>query len=471
MKVLNRPMFRYGGPIKEGVMSGIREPRKNGGPAGIGLVGDQRYPKTNGREHHAVFLAGAAVPAALTAARVGAMRAIPAATRYARKGIEAVKNIFGSTKPFQGPVGSSVPGKLVASRARGVRIPSSGSYSGVKFTRTPGKTSPAGPAMGEAFVPNPFGSYLGGTISGKALMGLYKGATSPTAVGLTQKAGKAIWATAKDPLTIAAAAYYFYPDGTPKPDKELEMQGPPPPGGLGKLLEDTDNKAAAGSGVELSPKEKRAQQIEKYRDIMDIKGMNKAAAYDSLIAASQAVNQAGGDLKGAIRDGSLINQIIQSTSKAFDKPAKTKDAIDTLILKGEIEKDIKASDPSTILDAEYKRAKIAESKEKLNPSFNTLKAGYGKDNKGQSGIDLAAAEYSDNQGQTFKGNIISKSDFNEIKEDIKEENKKKNQFDDDITIITKWTNATIKGLNVSDGNYTVGDKIVTIKDNVVIAVE
>ena len=31
MKPLNRPMFRYGGPIKEGVMSGIREPKKNGG--------------------------------------------------------------------------------------------------------------------------------------------------------------------------------------------------------------------------------------------------------------------------------------------------------------------------------------------------------------------------------------------------------------------------------------------------------
>jgi len=34
MKPLNRPMFRYGGPIKEGVMSGIREPKKNGGSMG-----------------------------------------------------------------------------------------------------------------------------------------------------------------------------------------------------------------------------------------------------------------------------------------------------------------------------------------------------------------------------------------------------------------------------------------------------
>ena len=30
MRTLNRPMFRYGGPIKEGIMNGIREPKQNG---------------------------------------------------------------------------------------------------------------------------------------------------------------------------------------------------------------------------------------------------------------------------------------------------------------------------------------------------------------------------------------------------------------------------------------------------------
>ena len=34
MRPLNRPMFRYGGPIKEGVMSGIKEPRQNYNMAG-----------------------------------------------------------------------------------------------------------------------------------------------------------------------------------------------------------------------------------------------------------------------------------------------------------------------------------------------------------------------------------------------------------------------------------------------------
>jgi hypothetical protein len=34
MKILNRPMFRYGGPIKEGIMSGIKEPRQGYQDAG-----------------------------------------------------------------------------------------------------------------------------------------------------------------------------------------------------------------------------------------------------------------------------------------------------------------------------------------------------------------------------------------------------------------------------------------------------
>jgi hypothetical protein len=62
MKPLNRPMFRYGGPIKEGVMSGIREPKKNGGsmannegPSRVALVGNPIYPKgPDGRTNHVV---------------------------------------------------------------------------------------------------------------------------------------------------------------------------------------------------------------------------------------------------------------------------------------------------------------------------------------------------------------------------------------------------------------------------------
>ena len=56
MRPLHRPMFRYGGPIKEGIMSGIRESKRKGGSMGThaALVGNPIFPKTAGREHHQI---------------------------------------------------------------------------------------------------------------------------------------------------------------------------------------------------------------------------------------------------------------------------------------------------------------------------------------------------------------------------------------------------------------------------------
>ena len=446
MRPLNRPMFRYGGPIKEGVMSGIREPKKDGGMLLVGQHPD-RFKDAGGREKH--------VAPIVYGAGMGLMRLAPLALRGAR----AVRNIFARPTPFQGPTGVVNPGKIVASPAKNVRIPSSGSYSGVKFTKTPstvtGGATGGAPVTQTALKPTAFGSYLEGTMTGSALKGLYKGATSAKAKGLTQKVGKGVWKVAKDPITIASAAYYFYPDGTPKPDEELEKQGPPPPGGVDKLLTDTGQSKGTGGGVELSPEEIRQSKIDKYRDIMDIKGMNKQAAYDSLIAASQAVNQAGGDLKGAIRDGSLINQIIQSTSKAFDKPAKTKDAIDTLILKGEIEKDIKASDPTNKLLNEYRLKQMEKIDKDLNTGFAEAKIAASKNLSGQAAIDAAASVASEN----FKGNLLTKTQLTDVMEKAKGSGEISEQ-----DIIIAATQEVIKGKDLPDGDYTVGDVLVTITE-------
>jgi len=344
MKVLNRPMFRYGGPIKEGVMSGIREPKKNGGPMKAALVGNPVYPKTDGREHHAFM---AAVPAfmGLNALRMGAMRMAPRA-------IQGIRNFF------QKQVGTRGPGQ-----AR-VVVPGTGKttqlgggkqvyQSGTKLVDKSGPSQPI-------FAP----TYLGRDPTVRLIGGTYKAVTDPKVAGLAGKAARFVFS----PTGILTGAYFaggkfFDSDGNEiKNAKEkgltaggrIGTSGAPGGGDPGMYLEPQVKEP--GGGVELTAEEIRKKNVERYRDIMDIKGMNKEAAYDSLIAASQAVNQAGGDLKGSIRDGSLINQIIQSTSKAFDKPKATKDAIDTLILKGEIEKDINASDPKSIADLAYKKA-------------------------------------------------------------------------------------------------------------------
>ena len=453
MRPLNRPMFRYGGPIKEGVMSGIREPKKDGGMLLVGQHPD-RFKDAGGREKH---VAPIVYGAGLGLARLAplAMRAGPAIMR----GVRGIRNLFAKPTGFQGPTGTVTPGKLVASQMKKPpRIPSSGSYQGVQFTKTPATLSGSGAPMTQTGLkPTPFGSYLEGTASGQLAKSLYKGATSAKAAGITQKVGKGIWKVAKDPITIASAAYYFYPDGTPKAEEELEMQGPPPPGGLEKLLTDTDNKGA-GSGVELSPKERRASQVEKYRDIMDIKGMNKDAAYDSLIAASQAINQSG-DFKGDIKSGKLINQIIQSTSKAFDKPKKTKDAIDTLILKGEIEKDIKASDPSAKLLNQYRLKQMEKIDKDLNTGFAEAKIAASKNLSGQSAIDAAASVASEN----FKGNLLTTTQLTDVMEKAKGSGEISEQ-----DIIIAATTEVIKGKNLPDGDYTVGDVLVTIQDGQII---
>jgi len=440
MKPLNRPMFRYGGPIKEGVMSGIREPKKDGGML---LVGEhpKEFRDAGGREKHVAPL--------VVGAGMGLARLAPLAMRGAR----AVRNIFARPTPFQGPTGTVTQGGLNVARAKG-RIPgASGSYSPINITRSPSTVTGSGaPVTQTGLKPTGFGSYLEGTMTGQAVKGLYKGATSAQAKGVTQKIGKGVWRVAKDPLTIASAAYYFYPDGTPKPEEE--MQGPPPPGGLNKLLTDTGQSKDTGGGAEMSPKELRQSKIDKYRDIMDIKGMNKDAAYNSLIAASQAINQSG-DFKGDIKSGKLINQIIQATSKQFDKPKQTKDAIDTLILKGEIEKDIKASDPSAKLLNEYRLKQMEKIDKDLNTGFAEAKIAASKNLSGQSAIDAAASVASEN----FKGNLLTKTQLTDVMEAAKGSGEISEQ-----DIIISATTEVIKGKNLPDGDYTVGDVLVTITE-------
>ena len=424
MKVLNRPMFRYGGPIKEGVMSGIREPKKNGGLSkqfNTGLVGDERYPKTDGREHHLAFLAPAGM---------AALRFLPAAYR----GFRAAR----AYKPLSQNLG-------VAGRLKDIFMPKKGL--GLQMG-APGEG--AGFRVGSLLRSNPLSlgfpaASLAIEGGGRAAAGLAK--MSPSL--LKQYANTVI--PFADPFTIDKEKVNIDINQDPnlgKTTKELAE---------GKTGTGTGTEKGAGTGVELSAKEKRAKKIQEYRDIMDIKGMNKAAAYDSLIAASQAVNQAGGDLKGAIKDGSLINQIIQSTSKAFDKPAKTKEGIDTLILKGEIEKDIKASDPSNQILNELRAGQLKKIQKELANNFAENKAVIKKaGGTGQSGINDAAAL----NNEDYRGNLIVKTDLDKVIKGQKEKG-----ILDDKEIVVSYTNTLIEGKDLADGDYTVGDYLVTIKDS------
>ena len=420
MKTLNRPMFKYGGPIKEGVMNGIREPKKNGGsmannegPRRAALVGNPIYPKgPDGRTGHFIPLALGAAARFLPAAYRGFKAARAYAPMSQNLGIAGrLKNIFTPTSGLSAPM---------AARGAGA-----GFRTGSFLRQNPLTALPlAGLAV------------EGGAKAIKGIAGMTPGALKTYANTVIPFA---------DPFTIE------------KEKVDIDINKDPNLGKTTKELGKTTSTSKNADGspvVQLTEKEKRSQQIQKYRDIMDIKSMNKGAAYDSLIAASQAVSGEG-DFKGSLKDGSLINKIIQSTSKAFDKPTKTKDAIDTLILKAEIEKDLNKD--KNRLDTEYKKSMIDINKKKLEGSnFAENKAVIKKaGGSGQSGIDDAAALNNDN----FRGNIVVKTDLDKVIKGQKEKG-----ILDQKEIVVSYTNTLIEGKELPDGDYTVGDYLVTIQN-------
>jgi hypothetical protein len=422
MKPLNRPMFRYGGPIKEGVMSGIREPRANGGsmsqlvqPSSTGM-----RPGYKGKSKLLSFIPGFNYVSQST------------------KGI--IPRIFNKIKPTFKKQPGVVTGGDASTRAKYI----SQTMPKVPFMERAGafvKENPYISGLSAPFVAS--GAITAAPPVGKGIAGLTK------AVGL-QAADLLVpdfifdqdqYFADKEQAKIIEANKKSKETANEKRIKELEA-----------LL-----AAPASENQGKTQEEIRKERIQKYRDIVDIKGMNKAAAYDSLIAASQAVNQAGGDLKGAIRDGSLINQIIQSTSKAFDKPQKTKDAIDTLILKGEIEADIAAGKPSTYLKAAQDMVStgaaknITEAMKKLTKSetdmSTTLGAILAKGNRlDEKTVGVA---YREETGKIPAGSIkIS------VVNEWKEKNKGKEEID--------YLQSITEGEQLDAGDYIVGERVVTV---------
>ena len=85
MRPLNRPMFKMGGPIKEGIMQGMKDGGLSNteGPRRAALVGNSVFPRTGGRENHLIQIP-VGIGLGLNALRVGAMRALPRITGFFR---------------------------------------------------------------------------------------------------------------------------------------------------------------------------------------------------------------------------------------------------------------------------------------------------------------------------------------------------------------------------------------------------
>ena len=423
MRTLNRPMFRYGGPIKEGVMDGIRETRKNGGS-----MSQSVQPSSNGMRPG-------------YKGKSSLLKYIPGFNYVAGQTKGIIPRIFNRLKPTFKDQPGIVTGGDASTKAK---------YMSQTMPKVPFSE------RAKAFVKeNP---YFTGAAAPFAVSGALT-AAPPVAKGLAGLAESGVkqLADLAVPDFIFDQDQYFEDKEKAKLAEELKASKLT---ANEKKIKDLEVLLAGGNEPKVTEKsadERRQDRIQKYRDIMDIKGMNKNAAYDSLIAASQAV-LGEGDFKGSIKDGSLINKIIGSTSKAFDKPKATKDAIDTLILKGEIEKDIKSGEPSPYLKtardmvATGASKNIQEAMKKLTKSENsmssTLGAILGKGNRlDENNVGVA---YRNETGKIPKGSTKI-SIINEWKSD----NEGKNELDYVKELISK-------GAALVEGDYVIGERVVTI---------
>ena len=430
MRPLNRPMFRYGGPIKEGIMQGMKDGGSLSPQFNTGLVGDERYPKAGGREKHALFLAPAVMPALATLGRF-ALRPLG---KFAMR-------------QFAGPVRQSLTGK------GGQRLLTSGKPIKGGFQRN-------------IFEPNVAGRYILGSPEAKFLTG---------AGGKISKAvSRGIKGTLRSPtatLLTAGAFTDILPGGKPfGPDKFLpnilgqrfDEQGNKIPGT--GLFNPADGSAAAGAGEmkvvsELSEdpkvdpkklKELNDNRIERtkkrYYELMGLDKMKKDAAYDSLIDASKIVQEEGADLKGAIRSGALQTRIIDAISKNLDKSADIKKQIDAAILKGEIQKDIASADTT---DKRLKEARIKalDRAEKQATASGVISSVIAKDGT-ITGSQTAAILRAD--GIDYD-NVIQDKLFTDYKKD--------NPTKDEANYIASL------GVQLPDGRYVVGARLVEKKGN------
>jgi len=410
MRTLSRPMFNMGGPIKQGIMHGIREPHKHGGPTGTGLVGDQRYPRTGGREHHGFFIPPLLMALGLGGARVAGGAAVRTA-------------------------GSAAARRLA--REAATRAALSG---GVKK----GLTTVSGTGI-TAAAPTGFKGYLMRDPLVKSALWAKDALFNPTTAGW----GKSALRFATAPSSLLTAGYFggkhLLKDKPIDPVTGIMKPGGYPEGtipgeGKGKVLSDSAKKAFANK--------QRNERVDKYLKLMGYDRSKKTAIADALIDASKIVGDRGTlDLKNITQE--LINPIIQATSKRLDKPDQIREAVGLMATKAEIEKDLSAETDALTKTLKTEQIEGLRRQAKEDTIGGDIRAYNTKHGKLPTGTNLAQLV------RLRGGEVAGVPNTTEVKKWMKSQNK------DEIDYLTELTTTT----QIDPGIYVVNNRILILDEN------
>ena len=388
MRPLNRPMFKMGGPVKEGIMDGIREPKANGGTIGGGaIVGEDKGGGRTGFFNPLL--------ASLGTAGLATLRASP---RFLK---DIGKSIF--TKP--GAAGIATPTKSgfsfrnlfptqrfrtltpTVSRTTDRVKDATGSYSPVKFSskQLSFKEAFKDPKIiGQAIRENPFTTiYAPSFLTGAATMG--------------GPAVKSILKTAID-TAIPGERFDLFKD---KPEPAVGQKGSTV-GQRGKTP-DTINQTTEKGNQFNEDGSKKETSVSRLLKAVE-KRSRDAAVADSLIAAGDEIRTGG-------IDSDTVGNITQRVSKEFDKDVELKQKLDLARIESELKKEqiaaqAIATDPIAL--DRRRRAQLS-----INEIRTQDKGGVIYGAKG--GTRLLAQEFERNTGVKYQGSLGGDDALKELK--------------------------------------------------------
>ena len=497
MRPLKRPMFKTGGPIKEGVMNGLRDggvattmadatmmagggmPNMRGRVTGPGGYAGKKkrsfFKPTLGGVTGSVGLDAYLDPAPYMSLlqAIGAFKdggsvgsGLVGDPRYPQQGGRAMhneylKNIYQKATPIV--KGLFSPTKKLKQAKAVQKI--AGNVPGMLKSAV----QQAGPGImstRQALMKNlkdftiPYGSKIKdfATIAGQKVLKYPK--TSFIAAPYVATAAKklpfeAIGDIITHPFKQYGKVFGIGKDEPPPP--------PPPPGGDGTGRNLTIQQRG-GPRVKTQAEidaEKAADDKKKLDRIYSLLGVKRAqanAASKALIDMSRYIDEGGRDVISRKNIGSTISKAIGAFDKRLDKADQLKEAAGLMMAKGEIEA---MSNP---LAKELQRSTIAVNKEKLDQAkdANLMKAKFqSTSGGGLTSTEAAKATAQSLYGDKYAGDIIDDDTFVEL---IKDNTKKgKSERETIVSVISEIAKTQAK----PNGIYTAGDVIFEIKDQAV----
>ena len=346
MRTLSRPMFNMGGPIKEGVMHGIREPRQRYADQGlVKQITEQVLKKP--------YTSAATGVGAATTAKVAA-DAAKKASLYQRAG-----SLFSKGIPTDVQIGKGI--KNIAQRVGQWRLPSLGVTNPLTFGLPAALTAKYKYTQPEQ-VEKEYGISRMEKLLASTLPG---GDQSYLPLALRSVFGER---KIEEPKSIL---------------ENITMEEGVPGGGDPRMTYTDPDKA------KKLAKQRKDNRVNELLEIMGYDKAKKGAAYDALIDASQIISQApGGESLDISRD--IIQPAIAATSKRFDKPKEIEEAVRLMQTKADIQKDLTKDE--TALANELKREQIKVAKKTLaGPSLTEEYSAYNtKHGSYPSGDQLAS---------------------------------------------------------------------------------